>query len=167
MSGRALPWVPDDGGREAAGFLGDAGDCVVRAIAIAGARDYRDVYDELTAATHVWRDRSRSREARAWRESRRAATPRAGVPTAVVRAYLGETLGWQWTPTMAIGTGTTTHLAVGELPAGRLVVRASGHLCAVIDGRVHDTHDPCRGGRRAVYGYWVVGSVPAVPLATI
>jgi len=24
----------------------------------------------------------------------------------------------------------------------------------VLDGVIHDTHDPSRGGRRCVYGYW-------------
>ena len=31
----ALPWVYDDGGRAAAGFKGEAGDCGTRAVAIA------------------------------------------------------------------------------------------------------------------------------------
>jgi hypothetical protein len=28
-----------------------------------------------------------------------------------------------------------------ELPSGRIVARVSKHLCAVIDGVTHDTHD--------------------------
>src|SRR5436190_23641231 len=32
---RAIPFVEDDGGRDAAGFRGFTGDCVVRAVAIA------------------------------------------------------------------------------------------------------------------------------------
>lgn len=75
----------------------------------------------------------------------------------VYRPYLEEALDWPRTATMGIGTGTTVHLAQGELPAGRLVVQVSGHLCAVVDGVVHDTFDPCRGGTRAVYGYWTAG----------
>jgi hypothetical protein len=35
-----LMWVPDDGGRAAAGFTGRAGDCVIRAIAIASELPY-------------------------------------------------------------------------------------------------------------------------------
>jgi hypothetical protein len=50
---------------------------------------------------------------------------------------------------------------------GRLVVRVSKHVCAVIDGVIRDTHDPSRvtevlgaDGRvrlahRCVYGYWI------------
>lgn len=63
------------------------------------------------------------------------------------------------------------HLADGELPPGRLIVAVSRHYTAVIDGVVHDTHDPQRrtywygqgdyaAGKavriteRCVYGYW-------------
>jgi hypothetical protein len=45
---------------------------------------------------------------------------------------------------MKVGQGCTVHLVDGELPAGRLVVAVSKHLTAVIDGVVHDTHDPQR-----------------------
>ena len=55
---------------------------------------------------------------------------------------------------MAIGQGCTVHLRADELPAGRLVVRLSRHVCAVVDGTVHDNHDPRRNGTRCVYGYW-------------
>jgi len=40
----------NDGGRAIAGFLGQAGDCVVRSIAIVTAKPYAEVYRELGAA---------------------------------------------------------------------------------------------------------------------
>ena len=40
----------DDGGRATAGFRGDAGDYVVRAIAILTAMPYIDVYQRMAAA---------------------------------------------------------------------------------------------------------------------
>lgn len=46
------------------------------------------------------------------------------------------------------------HLRDGELPEGRLIVRVSGHLVAVINSVIHDTHDPSREGTRCVYGYF-------------
>ncbi|MGA2164193.1 MAG: hypothetical protein ABSH36_06960, partial [Solirubrobacteraceae bacterium] len=55
---------------------------------------------------------------------------------------------------MKIGHGCTVHLHAEELPSGRLIVRLSRHMCAVIDGVIHDTHDPSRQGTRCVYGYW-------------
>lgn len=134
--------VLTDGGREAAGFRGRAGDCVTRAIAIAAERPYREVYDELHAAIKAQR-----------RVKDRKGSPRDGVPNRVIRRYL-ESMGWTWTPTMSIGAGTTVHLRADELPPGRLIVKLSGHVCAVLDGVVHDTHDPRRDGTRCVYGYW-------------
>ena len=44
---QGLPFVHDDGGRAAAGFKGEARDCVTRAIAIATGLPYREVYDTI------------------------------------------------------------------------------------------------------------------------
>ena len=43
-------WEYNDGGRKSAHFKGDAGDCVVRAIAIALELTYSQVYEELKDA---------------------------------------------------------------------------------------------------------------------
>jgi hypothetical protein len=152
-------WVPDDGGRHAAGFKGATGDCVVRAIAIAGELRYAEVYDALhrAALADPWVRRKLER-----RYGARApvhASPRAGVQRRVYDRYLFDH-GWTWTPTMKVGQGCTVHLRADELPGGRLVVRVSRHMCAVIDGVIHDTHDPSRAGTRCVYGYW---SHPTTP----
>jgi hypothetical protein len=66
-----------------------------------------------------------------------------------------ENLGWTWVPTMKIGSGCKVHLKKEELPSGSLVVSVSKHLAAVIDGVIHDNHDPARNGTRCVYGYWI------------
>ena len=146
----------DDGGRAAAGFKGSAGDCVTRAIAIAMERDYREVYDELKAANAEF-SQGRSRKARA--VAQKGSTPRNGVHKEVFGPFI-EKAGWVWTPTMQIGSGCTVHLNADELPAaGRLIVRCSKHLVAVVDGVIHDTHDPSRDGTRCVYGYWQEGDV--------
>jgi hypothetical protein len=55
---------------------------------------------------------------------------------------------------MAIGSGCAVHLRAEELPKGRLLVKVSGHLTAVIDGVLYDTHDCSRRGTRCVYGYF-------------
>jgi hypothetical protein len=47
---------------------------------------------------------------------------------------------------MAIGSGCKVHLRDGELPRGRLIVNVSKHMVAVIEGVIHDTHDPSRDG---------------------
>ena len=153
-----LPWCFDDGGRAAANFRGEAGDCVVRAIAIATGTGYRSVYDDLAARAKAHQARSRSRRALTRTGKPRSTSPRDGVATAVFKAYLTQVQGWVWTPTMAIGSGTTVHLAVGELPDGPVIARVSRHLCAVVDGVVRDTYDPTRDGTRCVYGYYTPGA---------
>jgi hypothetical protein len=135
-------YVYDDGGRAAAGYTGDAGDCVVRAIAIAAEVPYEEVYQAMWAG---------SRSLKLLRE--RGKSPRTGVSRKVYDAYL-KAHGWTWTPTMEIGQGCRVHLRAKELPPGRIIARLSRHLCAVIDGVVHDTSDPSRDGTRCVYGYY-------------
>lgn len=137
------PWpeggfVYDDGGRADAGFKGDAGDCVTRAVAIATGLPYIRVYDDLSALMAA---RGKPRSAR------------NGIDKKIIRAYMAS-LGWQWWPTMSIGSGCHVHLDAAELPSGRLVVSVSKHVVAMIDGVVHDTHDPSREGTRCVYGYF-------------
>ena len=46
------------------------------------------------------------------------------------------------------------YLRPDELPKGRIIVRVSKHLDAVVDGVLHDTFDCSRGGTRCVYGYY-------------
>lgn len=139
-----IGFVYDDGGRAAAGFKGSAGDCVVRALTIANCEDYGVVYAELHYA---------NREALP-KGSKRATSPRdGGTPRRVYDAWLA-CRGWVWTPTMAIGSGCAVHLRADELPSGRVIVRLSKHLAAVIDGVLHDTGDCSRDGTRCVYGYW-------------
>lgn len=139
----ALPVVIHDGGRAAAGYKGEARDCAARAIAIATQMDYQDVYEAINDIAKTERPRGGAKRSSA----------RTGVHSSTMRKYLAR-LGWTWTPTMSVGSGTTVHLAQGELPPGRLIVQVSRHYTAVLDGVVHDTFDPGRDGTRAVYGFW-------------
>ena len=134
--------VRNDGGRADAGFLGEARDCVTRAIAIATGKPYREVYDAMNELAKRERPRKSKRS-----------SSRLGVHRKTYEPYL-LSQGWLWTPTMQVGAGCTVHLRPDELPGGRLVVAVSRHLTAVIDGVIHDTHDPSRGGTRCVYGYY-------------
>jgi hypothetical protein len=149
----AIPFVVDDGGRAAAGFVGDTGDCVTRAIAIAAELDYREVYDALHQGALNDPKLMARLQRRYGAQASRHASPRDGVFREVYDRYL-QSLGWTWTPTMTIGSGCTVHLRADELPAGRLIVRLSKHLAAVVDGVVHDVEDCSREGTRCVYGYW-------------
>lgn len=136
--------VITDGGRREAGLRSKkSGDCVCRAISIAAQKPYQEVYEELN--TLAMRERPRGNKKRS--------NANNGVHKATIRKYMSN-LGWKWVPTMKVGSGCKVHLKKEELPAGRLVVSVSRHLVAVIDGVVHDNHDPSRGGTRCVYGYW-------------
>lgn len=141
-----VPFAYDDGGREAAGFKGDTRDCGTRALAIVTGMGYREAYDAINAQAKAERTR----------KGKKPSNARTGVWRWTLQAIL-EPLGYEWVPTMAIGSGTTVHLRPDELPAGRLIVACSRHFTTVIDGVVHDTYDPSRGGTRAVYGYWILG----------
>lgn len=136
-----MRWRHSDGGRLAAGFKGEAGDCVVRAIAIATYQPYQNVYAELAERNKANGDQRSARN---------------GTPRKIYEPYMFD-LGWLWNPTMRIGSGCQVHMRADELPDGPLVVRLSGHLSAVIDGIVYDTHDPTRDGTRCVYGYYLPG----------
>ncbi len=163
----------DDGGRVDAGYKGRAGDCVTRAVAIASGLPYQEVYDILSEG---------SRTQRKTKHGRIKSSARNGVN--VKRKWFKDymvKLGAEWTPTMQIGSGCKVHLLADELPLGRLVVSVSGHYTTMIDGVIHDTHDPRREdewimakpdrplrenerdlgngtivrlSRRCVYGYW-------------
>ena len=111
---------------------------MARSIAIATGLGYETVYADLAALAAAAGGKRSARD---------------GVARKVYDRYLTD-LGWAWTPTMAIGTGCTVRLRQGDLPSGRLVVRLSGHITAVIDSVTHDTYDPGRGGSRCVYVYW-------------
>jgi hypothetical protein len=147
---KRMLFVRDDGGRVAAGFSGNVGDCVCRSIAIAWGRPYREIYDPLARGNETQR------------RSKRTHPAHYGVRSASIGIYVQRkwfkdymrALGFEWVPTMRIGQGCEVHLRANELPMGRLVVEVSKHSTAVIDGVIHDTYNPSRNGMRCVYGYW-------------
>lgn len=138
-----MKYVYDDGGRAAAGFKGETGDCVCRAISIATGRPYAEIYRELNEACKK-------------AKGKRKSSARTGISPEVTRAYMAS-IGWEWVPTMTIGSGCKVHLRDGELPDGRIIAKVTSHVVAVIDGVIHDNHDPSRGGTRCVYGYYREG----------
>lgn len=140
----SIPFVYNDGGRREAGYRGDTGDCVVRAIAIATCIPYQEVYDSINVL---------AKDERITKRNKHRSSARTGVGRRTYDKYL-EGHGWAWRATMLIGSGCKVHLRADELPPGRLIVRVSGHVAAVIDGVLHDTYDHSRGGTRCVYGYW-------------
>lgn len=137
----------NDGGREAAGYKGKAGDCACRAIAIVTGKPYQEVYDLINEF---------AAKERTGKRKRGKSNARTGVYPNTIRRIM-EHLGWRWVPTMKIGSGCKVHLHHSELPAGRLLVNVSRHYTTMIDGVINDTYDPSRAGTRCVYGYFVEG----------
>lgn len=141
----------NDGGRAKAGYKGKAGDCVCRAIAIATGLPYQTVYDELQFAIEEFATgRSKAAKRAARGKGQRGTTPRNGVHKKVYHKYLLG-MGFEWIPTMFVGSGCTVHLDEKELPNGTLIVRLSKHLTTVIDGVINDTYN-CADRGVTVYG---------------
>lgn len=138
-------WVYNDGGRKAAGYKGTAGDCGVRAIAIATGLEYAEAYALCREAIRTCKLRVRAKF--------RSQSPREGMYRKEME-WAFEQLGWEWIGVMKIGSGCVMRACVDELPVGRLVLRLSRHYAASIDGIVYDTYDSTRDGTRCVYGYW-------------
>ena len=141
----------DDGGRAAAGYKGQAGDCVVRSISIVTGMSYQKVYDDLFKANEEFRNTSRTKLAKSLKQKNDS--PRSGTHRIVLKKYLAQ-LNFKWTPTMFVGQGCKVHLKKKELPSGTLLISCSKHITVVKDGILHDTHDCSRNGTRCVYGYW-------------
>ena len=134
----------NDGGRAAAGYKGKTGDCVVRAISIALQLPYQQVYDTFNTL---------GQSERLSKKRKRRSASDTGVFRPTYDRWL-KSQGWEFTPTMGIGTGCRVHLRADELPKGRLIVRVSRHIIAVVDGVACDTADHSRAGTRCVYGYY-------------
>ena len=132
-----------DGGRSETGYKGNTNDCVVRSITIVTGLPYQQVYDDVNALCQV-HDRIVGKKS----------TSRTGIQNMVVRQIMKK-YGGEWKATMGIGTGCRVHLRDGEIPMkGKIICNVSKHVVAVIDGVIHDNHDPRRDGTRCVYGYW-------------
>ena len=124
----------NDGGRSKYFKAKGVGDCVVRSIAIATGRDYKEVYDDARKFLGY--------------------SPRNGIEHKDTKKVMAH-FGGKWYATMTIGSGCRVHLKADELPQGRIVCNCSGHCVAVVDGVVNDIYDSSRGGTRCVYGYWI------------
>ena len=139
----------NDGGRSNYFKGKDAGDCVARSIAIATGKDYKEVYDALNELAKTERRGTKKRG---------ISNARTGVYRRTYERYLNS-IGWEFKPLMLIGSGCKVHLSEDDikregLDYGAYVLSLSGHLTALVDGVIQDTHNPSREGTRCVYGYY-------------
>lgn len=143
-----IPFTYNEGGRSAAGYSGETGDCFVRAAAIASGLSYQYIYDLV-------KEEARRERVNTKRRKGKHSHPRTGVFRATGDRVLSR-LGFEKVSVMSIGSGCTTHLRSSELPSqGRLIVNLSKHYAAVVDGVLMDTYDSSREGTRCVYSYWI------------
>jgi hypothetical protein len=149
-----MRYIYNDGGRQAAGFKGTTGDCVTRSIAIITQIPYKEVYDALNRLSEDKKLGSKKVKTAYGTSYVKVSASRTGVMRKVYDEYL-KSLGYKWVATMGIGTGCKMHLREEELPEGRLIVRVSKHVTAVIDGILHDSYDCSRDETRCVYGYYI------------
>ena len=147
-----IDFIYNDGGRAEAGFKGKTGDCVARAVAIASELPYKEVYDRLAEGNATQRVTKKTRGLK--KNGVKTASHGINVTRKWFKDYMKE-LGFEWVPTMQIGSGCKVHLDEDELPKGRLVCSVSRHSTAVIDGVLNDTYDCSRMGTRCVYGYYI------------
>lgn len=140
-----MKFVYNDGGRSEAGFKGTTGDCVCRSIAIATEKPYKEIYDLINEF---------AKSERTGKRKKSKSSARTGVYQTTIRKIM-DYLGWEWIPTMKIGSGCKVHLREDELPKGRIICNVSKHCVAVVDGVINDTYDCSRDGTRCVYGYYI------------
>ncbi len=128
----SAPFTRNDGGRAASGRKGSAGDCGVRAMAIALGRDYDECYKELAQAN---------------KDAGKAKSMRRGIMKSDFEKVLAR-YGWVWCPAPKFD-GRKARCS--DMPKGAVIARQAKHFVAVIDGQPHDTWD-C--SEKMVYGYW-------------
>ncbi len=126
MNEKMVGFIRDDGGRQAAGYKGTTGDCVVRACAIMSERGYRECYDAMAAANKLF-----SRNPKAARSARNGVNENAWH-------YIFSSIGFE-----NMGVTQADELTITETYErfGDCVVEIPRHLMAVKGGYVMDAWD--------------------------
>lgn len=141
-----LSFNKNDGGRSAAGYKGDTGDCVTRAIAIATGNDYETTRQDLMKVTDGFRGKSRTKVAKSIKNN----SVRNGVLKEIYRPYL-EAIGWKRVALQKFGDPKRYYMTTDDLPMGTVIVEMRKHLVTVIDHVVQDTWD-CRITKKWIDG---------------
>lgn len=122
-----LDYTFNDGGRSRY-REGSAGDCVTRAISIATGIDYDKVWRALKQLG--------------------CKSPDEGCHKRVWSKYL-KTLGFKWVSCKGRGRTNQEHVPT----QGVVILRQRRHLCAVVDGTLHDTHET---HNKSITGYYLL-----------
>lgn len=133
---KTLGFNYNDGGRKEAGYKGDAGDCVTRAISIATGNGYEVTRKDLMRVTEGFKGKSRSKVAKRVKSN----SVRNGVFKEIYRPYL-EAIGWKRVGLQKFGDPKRYYMTTDDLPMGTVIVEMRKHLVTVIDHVVKDTWD--------------------------
>ena len=152
----AIKWMPHDGGRKAAGFRGETGDCVCRAIAITTDLPYRQVYKRLADGNAT--EKKRGFILLEGGKTKPIFQPRSArngisVHRAWFKRYMIE-LGFEWHGLLKIAQTGRTYLRDLKLPPGSHILKLRAHVIASVDGWLYDNQNPSRYKNDVVYGYW-------------
>ena len=128
-----LGYEYDDGGRRDAGYKGDTGDCVVRAIAIASGAPYQDVYDAMAQAMCRHGYRASGNAYGQGKRHSRGQRPARQVQTDVMAEYGFEKVKLPKGPKP---TYEEAHARYGDC-----IVSTTKHVCALVGGALRDTSD--------------------------
>lgn len=124
-----------DGGRAEAGYKGVTGDCMIRALAIATERPYKEVYKDvfayMKAHPTMWQ-----------RADPKRCSPRYGVPVETAKAYLAER-GWAFIPREELVSVRGVD-NVDRLPLGTILVLLPRHIFTMRNGVAFDVFEPKR-----------------------
>lgn len=148
-------FLPDDGGRAAAGFKGATGDCGVRAAAIATAAPYRDVYRELFDRQKAHHAKSRKRAVKKAAGRSVGASPRGGIWKEVLAPYLVDVHGAEYIPLAGIGKPPVRVRDVAaRWPNRRVVMQLARHWSAMVNGVNRDSWE--QHPEKRVYAVWIL-----------
>lgn len=119
----------NDGGRHRAGFDSYVGDCVTRAISIIFDFKYLDAHEQVNILSRRFKDKD-------------SLVPN-GISLSTTKKLMKHfNLIWCQANDYSL------------IPKkGKYILNLPNHVCAVIDGVIHDTHDSRKKSNR-IYGYW-------------
>lgn len=136
-------FIEYDGGRKLSGYKGICGDCVIRAICIAGDLDYKNTYKELHNLIKEYVKNNDNDKTRAY--IKRRLSPRNGLEINVYGPFLRR-MGFKWEEKIRL---------FESIPkTGIFILVLDSHLCTYINGVLYDTKDWSKNGKAFVYGYW-------------
>ena len=131
-----IGYIYDDGGRRDAGYKGDTGDCVPRAIAILTGESYKEVYRTMADAMKA---SGYAASGNAYATAKRKMPKKRGQKDAkVVQEIVMAKYGLV---KVKLPSGERPTYSEAHAEYGNVLVSTRGHVCAIVDGELHDIFD--------------------------